>query len=83
MNERIIYQQPGQLLSILIPCACGLSIVQIGQKDVPDGVPFWIVEATDIPSDRTFREAWEIDMEQLGEPDGHGGTFVDPEGELA
>lgn len=73
MNERIIYQQPGQLLSIIIPCACGLSIVQIGQKDVPVGVPFWIVDADTLPTDRAFRDAWELDVASMGEPSGFGG----------
>jgi len=31
----------------------------LAQKDVPTGKPFKIVNAEDIPSDRTFRSAWE------------------------
>lgn len=31
----------------------------IANKDVPAGKPFQIVDASDIPSDRTFRDAWE------------------------
>ena len=31
----------------------------IAAKDVPEGKPFKIVDVTDIPSDRTFRNAWE------------------------
>jgi hypothetical protein len=31
----------------------------IANKDVPSGKPFKIVNVTDIPSDRTFRNAWE------------------------
>ena len=31
----------------------------IANKDVPAGKPFKIVDVTDIPSDRTFRDAWE------------------------
>lgn len=34
--------------------------------------PYWIVDETIIPSDRTFRNAWGID-ESMGEPDGFGG----------
>jgi len=36
-----------------------LSIEEVAAKDVPQGVPYKIVEDTDIPSDRTFRNAWE------------------------
>ena len=35
-----------------------LSIEEVAAKDVPQGVPYKIVEDTDIPSDRTFRGAW-------------------------
>jgi hypothetical protein len=31
----------------------------IAAKDVPAGKPFQIVDVSDIPSDRTFRNAWE------------------------
>lgn len=32
----------------------------IADKDVPAGKPFQIVDASDIPEDRTFRDAWEF-----------------------
>jgi hypothetical protein len=31
----------------------------VAAKDVPEGKPFEIVDASDIPADRTFRNAWE------------------------
>lgn len=31
----------------------------VAAKDVPAGKPFQIVDVSDIPSDRTFRNAWE------------------------
>jgi len=31
----------------------------VANKDVPAGKPFKIVDVTDIPTDRTFRDAWE------------------------
>lgn len=34
------------------------SIDAIAQKDVPAGVPYRIVNANEVPSDRTFRNAW-------------------------
>lgn len=75
MEKRIVYQKLGSTATILIPCNCGLTIEQIGQKDVPLGVPFWIVDASTIPTDRAFRDAWELDEAAMGVPDGYGGTY--------
>jgi hypothetical protein len=63
-NPRIIYPTPEGGVAIIIPAPdCGLTIEQIAAKDVPAGVPFRIVDASDIPSDRTFRNAWEFSAE--------------------
>ena len=60
MNQRIIYPNDEGGVSILIPAPeCGLTIEQIAAKDVPQGKPYKIVDVTDIPTDRTFRNAWE------------------------
>ena len=60
MNQRIIYPNDDGGVSIIIPAAeCGLTIDEIAAKDVPAGKPFQIVDVADIPSDRTFRAAWE------------------------
>lgn len=70
---RIIFQLPNEPVSILIPCECGLTLQQIGEKDVPTGVPFWIVGASDIPEDRELRDAWQLDVASMGAPSGFGG----------
>ncbi len=58
---RIIYPTDDGGVAVIIPAAeCGLSIEEIAAKDVPAGKPYKIVEDTDIPSDRTFRDAWEF-----------------------
>ena len=36
-----------------------LSIEEVCAKDVPAGVPYQIVNDDEVPSDRTFRNAWE------------------------
>ncbi len=60
MNQRIIYPNDDGGVSIIIPAPdCGLSIEEIALKDVPKGKPYKIVDVSDIPSDRTFRNAWE------------------------
>ena len=59
MNSRIIYPTDDGGVAIIIPADCGLTIEEIAAKDVPAGKPFKIVDVDDIPSDRTFRNAWE------------------------
>jgi hypothetical protein len=59
MNQRIIYPNNDGGVAILIPADCGLTIEEIAAKDVPQGKPYKIVDGSDIPTDRTFRNAWE------------------------
>jgi hypothetical protein len=62
MTQRIIYPNDDGGVSILIPTSEYLAehtIEELAAKDVPTGKPFKIVDVTDIPSDRTFRDAWE------------------------
>jgi hypothetical protein len=60
MNQRIIYPNDEGGVSIIIPAPeCGLTIEEIAAKDVPVGKPYKIVDVADIPTDRTFRNAWE------------------------
>ena len=71
---RIIFENQDKSVGILIPSQEWIDlfgIEAIANKDVPQGLPFWIVEDSFIPSDRTFRGAWEID-ESMGEPNGYG-----------
>lgn len=73
--NRIIYKNKDNSVAILIPSQEALSFAtlqEIAEKDVPHNLPYWIVPTSDIPTDRTFRNAWEID-ESFGEPDGFGG----------
>ena len=83
MTHRIVYQAAGEPVAVIIPCECGLALEQIGQKDVPDGLPFWIVDAVSIPEDRTFRDAWELDQAAMGAPSGIGGTYQPEEQEAS
>jgi len=58
MNQRIIYPT-NDGVAIIVPSDCGLTIEEIAAKDVPAGKPYKIVDGSDIPTDRTFRNAWE------------------------
>ena len=69
IDKRIIYPTNDGGVSVIIPADCGLTIEEIAQKDVPAGVPYKITDISNIPTDRTFRAAWEADFT---EPDGYG-----------
>ena len=62
MTQRIIYPTDEGGVSIIIPSPEALetmTIEEIAAKDVPAGVAYKIVDVSDIPEDRTFRNAWE------------------------
>lgn len=62
MNQRIIYPNDDGGVSIIIPALEYLAnhtIEELAAKDVPAGKPYKIVDVSDIPTDRTFRDAWE------------------------
>ena len=58
--KRIIFPTDDGGVAIIIPADCGLSIEEIAAKDVPEGKPFKIIDTADVPTDRTFRNAWEF-----------------------
>jgi hypothetical protein len=55
MNQRIIYPTDDGGVAIIIPAVS----IELAMKDIPSGKPYKIVDVTDIPTDRTFRNAWE------------------------
>ena len=65
---KILYPNPEGGISVIIPTG-ELPIEDVCQKDVPAGTPYLIVEDDVIPSDRSFRGAWEADFSN---PDGTG-----------
>jgi hypothetical protein len=70
MNKIIIHPNEYGTITITTPALnCGLSVEQIAQKDVPAGVPYLIIDSSELPLDRTFRNAWQADFSQ---PDGIG-----------
>lgn len=68
--KKIIYPNDEGGLCVVIPIPnTELTIEQLALKDVPAGKPYRIIEDTDVPTDRTFRNAWEADFSN---PDGSG-----------
>ena len=58
MGKRIVYQNDEGGISIIVPADCGLTVEEIAAKDVPTGKAYNIVDVSEIPTDRTFRDAW-------------------------
>jgi hypothetical protein len=74
MTQVIIYNQDNGVVAVIIPTPEALDahgIQAIAIKDVPAGKKFKIVDAADIPTDRSEREAWTVDEADL--TDGIGG----------
>lgn len=54
-EQRIIYPTDEGGVAVIVPA----DNIEDCIKDVPSGKPYKIVNVADIPSDRTFRNAWE------------------------
>lgn len=73
MTKKIAFITSDGGVAIIFPCLeSGLTIEQIALKDVPVGKPYKIISDDDIPSDMTFRSAWELNV---AAPDGHGADY--------
>ena len=74
-QQLIIYTNDNGGMVILTPTPEALeqhTIMEVAIKDVPAHKPFKIVDASDIPSDRSARDAWTVAYEDL--TDGVGGV---------
>ena len=58
---KIIYKTPENTVAVITPSQEWTGTMEeLAQKDVPTGLKYKIVEDSDIPSDRSFRNAWEV-----------------------
>lgn len=76
MGKVVIYTQDNGGVSVVVPspeAVAQYGIDAIAKKDVPSGKPYKIIDASEIPADRTFRAAWTIDHALL--TDGVGADF--------
>ena len=70
---KILYKQDSGIVSIMTPIlkdinpATGnvFTVEEIAKKDVPTGKKYKIVDVSEVSSDRTFRNAWEINESEL------------------
>lgn len=58
-DKRIIYIQDNGVVAVIIPSDnCSLTVEQIQAKDVPSGKTSYIIDKSEVPTDRSFRNAW-------------------------
>jgi hypothetical protein len=55
-DKRVIFPNDEGGVSIIVP-APGVTLEQV-LAAVPNGKPYQVINATDVPTDRTFRDAW-------------------------
>ena len=60
MNQKIIY--PNEIGIAVITPSGELSVEETAKKSVPTGVKYKIIDASDLPADRDFRNSWEYDF---------------------
>ena len=68
MTKRIIYKGgiDGDGVSVICPSPNWKGTIdELAKKDVPTGKKYKIVDTSTISTDRTFRNAWEVDEAQL------------------
>jgi hypothetical protein len=67
MNQRIIYSDPTTgNVCVVIPTG-EMTIQDVAKAAVPSGVAYQIVDVSDIPTDRAFRNAWKLEDDQITE----------------
>ena len=72
----VIFKQDNGVVAIIRPTEEALALYGIGAiaaKDVPAGKPYKIIDASEIPADRSQRNAWTVDDADL--TDGVGTEF--------
>ena len=58
-TKRIIYTNAEGGVSVVVPALeADISIEEVAKRVVPEGVSYEIVDAQDVPSDRSYRNAW-------------------------
>jgi hypothetical protein len=70
---KILYRQDNGVVAIITPILNEINpntgelwkIDEIAAKDVPTGKKYKKVEDSDVPTDRSFRDAWTVDESDL------------------
>tara|TARA_Y100000991_G_scaffold55144_1_gene40286 strand:- start:1874 stop:2116 length:243 start_codon:yes stop_codon:yes gene_type:complete len=75
MNKFIVFKDDDGGISIIKPVeGCGLTAEEIAAKDVPAGKKYKLIDPSDLPEDRYFRNAWDMDESEMtdGVGENHG-----------
>ena len=71
---KILYKTKEGGVAVIIPSDEWTGTMEeLAQKDVPTGLKYKIIEDELYPTDRSFRDAWEVDEAEL--TDGVGADF--------
>ena len=81
---RILFKQDDGTVAIIVPILTEINpdtdqpytIEEIAAKDVPSGYKYKIVEDSDVPTDRSFRNAWTVDDRDLTDGTGSGESHL-------
>ena len=81
---RILFRQDDGTVAIIVPILTEINpdtdepytIEEIAAKDVPSGYKYKIVEDSDVPIDRSFRNAWTVDESDLTGGTGSGESHL-------
>ena len=74
MAQKIIYPHENKIAIITFNPRSEKTAQEIGERSVPVGLPFLIVEESDLPLDLRWSDAWEADFSS---PDGYGEEKID------
>lgn len=65
-NQRIIYKPDEGGVGVICPSPQWEGTMdELAKKDVPAGKKYKIVDTSSVSTDRTFRNAWEVDEDLL------------------
>lgn len=66
----LIFANPeNNQVAVLLPFSDRLTLKEIGEKDIPNNIPFWEVDQEKLPINIP-QELWKL--ENMGEPFGYG-----------
>jgi len=68
MGKKVIYPNGNGGISVIMP-SDHWDVHDVAQKDVPEGVPYLIINDSDMPKSKEDRDLWTADF---SEPDGEG-----------
>lgn len=80
--QKIIYENADGTIGVITPVVLDYGIDALAKKDVPAGLPYWIVDESALPASREYRDAWRFDHDTMGDPHGYGHAASSFEGVL-